>query len=97
VAGPRALGCRGPAPSAANYLSYLCMALRQKGEDKATRVCLERQCSRFKMVDLRGSSATRAQYTSKLNSRYALGVFRTYFYNHARRLRLEKTIIPRAF
>ena len=28
VAGPRALGRRGPAPSAANYLSYLCMALR---------------------------------------------------------------------
>jgi hypothetical protein len=28
VAGPRALGRRGPTPSAANYLSYLCMALR---------------------------------------------------------------------
>jgi hypothetical protein len=25
-------------------------------------------------------------------SRYALGIFRTYFYNHARRLRLEKQL-----
>jgi hypothetical protein len=48
-----------------------------KRKDNATRVCLERAMfyHRLEMVDLRGSSATRAQHISEFNSSYPPGVF----------------------
>jgi hypothetical protein len=53
------------------------------------------------MVDLRGSSGTRGPhmlaacvYISHPDSSPTPGVFYTYFYNHAHRLRLEKLLHP---
>jgi hypothetical protein len=44
------------------------------------------------MVDLRGSSATRAQHISGLDPVRAPQLFYKHSYNHAHRLRLEKLL-----